>query len=367
MGDLMKFCVAINCMDGRVQLPVISYLKKRFKVDYVDSITEPGPNLILAEQKNTEAIQSIISRANISVKKHKAVGMAVVGHHDCAGNPMSKEDQIIHLESSLTFLRKNFNLPIIALWVDKNWDVQEICMKKITPKIICVGFQKTGTTSLKHALELLGYSVTGTKPKLLLPILRNNWNKVLKVLNKYDAAEDNPWNIIYRQIDRMVPGCKFILTYRDPESWFRSVKRYFRLPRSSPPLHEWIYGRGKGLISAEKENTISIYKQHIQGVREYFRNRPHDLLEIDLTKGDKWDPLCDFLGCDIPDMPFPHRRDSKKKKKKKRNKVHKRYRKIKKYLHYGALLRYIDMMGYPDFRREPGTLPAVDTDSWTQE
>jgi hypothetical protein len=113
-------------MDGRVQLPVISYLRKRFEVDYVDSITEPGPNLILSERKNRAAIQSIISRAKISVGKHKAVGMAVVGHYDCAGNPVSKEDQIVHLEDSIAFLRKYFNLPIIALWVDENWDVQEI-------------------------------------------------------------------------------------------------------------------------------------------------------------------------------------------------------------------------------------------------
>ncbi len=48
----MSFCTTINCMDGRVQLPVIKYLQKHFNVDYVDSITEPGPNLILAKQTN---------------------------------------------------------------------------------------------------------------------------------------------------------------------------------------------------------------------------------------------------------------------------------------------------------------------------
>lgn len=48
----MKFCTAINCMDGRVQLPVINYLKKHFKVNYVGSITEPGEvgrDFLLAE------------------------------------------------------------------------------------------------------------------------------------------------------------------------------------------------------------------------------------------------------------------------------------------------------------------------------
>jgi len=45
----MRFCTVINCIDGRIQLPVIEYLKIRFNVEYVDTITEAGPNLILSE------------------------------------------------------------------------------------------------------------------------------------------------------------------------------------------------------------------------------------------------------------------------------------------------------------------------------
>jgi hypothetical protein len=226
-------------------------------------------------------------------------------------------------------------------------------------RIICVGFQRTGTTSLKRALEILGYRVGGNKSRLLLPILQNRWNTVLRVLNRYDAVEDNPWAVIYRPIDRLVPGCKFILTYRDPESWFGSVERYFRLPRARPPMHEWIYGRGMGLIAAEKENSLAIYKKHITGVRDYFRDRPDDLLVMDISKGGEWEPLCRFLGRDVPDVPFPHRRDSSRKRKK-RNRLHRWFRRTRKYFHYGVLLAYIDWKGYADFRREPGTLPAVD-------
>jgi len=46
-----KFATAINCMDGRVQTPVIKWLKNEYKVNYIDMITEPGPNKILAESK----------------------------------------------------------------------------------------------------------------------------------------------------------------------------------------------------------------------------------------------------------------------------------------------------------------------------
>ena len=82
----MRFFSVINCMDGRVQLPVIKYLQNRFKVDYVDSITEAGPNLILSEEKNKFSVQSIMHRLKISIEYHNSVGVAIVGHHDCGGS-----------------------------------------------------------------------------------------------------------------------------------------------------------------------------------------------------------------------------------------------------------------------------------------
>ncbi len=227
-------------------------------------------------------------------------------------------------------------------------------------KIICVGFQKTGTTSLKKALQILGYKVGGNKPSLLLPILQNRWKKVNRKLSKFDAVEDNPWTIIYKKIDHSISGCKFILTYRDPESWFRSVERYFKLPRPISPMHEWIYGKGMGQIAAEKDNTLAIYNKHIQNVREYFKNRPNDFLEIDIINGDGWEKISRFLNKNIPKDSFPHRNKTGKHKKK-RSKIHKFFRKIKKHIHYSALLFFINIMGYKDFKRKTGTLPKIDT------
>ena len=56
----MEFCTAINCMDGRVQIPVITYLKERFKADYVDVVSEPGPNRILAEGSDQPVLVTVI-------------------------------------------------------------------------------------------------------------------------------------------------------------------------------------------------------------------------------------------------------------------------------------------------------------------
>ena len=123
----MKFYTVINCMDGRVQLPVIRYLQKRFDVEYVDSITEVGPNLILSEEKKTAPVQSVLERLKISIEKHNSAGVAIVGHHDCAGNPASKDDQIVHIKKAIELLRQHHeNTEIIGLWVDENWRVQEI-------------------------------------------------------------------------------------------------------------------------------------------------------------------------------------------------------------------------------------------------
>ncbi len=123
----MRFCSVISCMDGRIQLPVIKYLQKRFNVDYVDTITEAGPNLILSEGKNIDSIQGILNRLEISVKKHNSVGIGIVGHHDCAGNPTTQDIQIVQIQKAIKLLRQQYeNIDIIGLWVDQNWEVHEV-------------------------------------------------------------------------------------------------------------------------------------------------------------------------------------------------------------------------------------------------
>ena len=123
----MGFCTVINCIDGRVQLPIIHYLQNRFNVEYVDSITEAGPNLILSEKKNSPNTQLMLEKLNISIEKHNSIGVAIVGHHDCAGNPAPLNDQIIHIKKSIIYLRQHFkNIEIIGLWLDENWEVHEI-------------------------------------------------------------------------------------------------------------------------------------------------------------------------------------------------------------------------------------------------
>ena len=123
----MSFYTAINCMDGRVQLPVINYLKDRFKAEYIDSVTEAGPVLYLAEKTDSQQTKSILKRIDISINNHKSKGIAVVAHHDCAGNPADDQTQISQLRQAINFLAGRYaNVEITGLWVGSNFSVTEI-------------------------------------------------------------------------------------------------------------------------------------------------------------------------------------------------------------------------------------------------
>ena len=123
----MAFCTAVNCIDGRVQLPVIQYLMERFGARYVDSITEPGPVAILGEEQTDPRAKSIMERIRISIEKHNSRGIAIVAHHNCAGNPVSKDTQMRQLKKSISLTRDAFpGIEVIGLWVDEEWKVIEV-------------------------------------------------------------------------------------------------------------------------------------------------------------------------------------------------------------------------------------------------
>jgi len=127
-GNAAKvFVAAVNCMDGRVQMPVIEWLKKRYYADYVDMITEPGPERLLAEGTDQHVIASIRKRIDISVNRHNSKVVAVIGHYDCAGNPVDEEVQLKQILSAVNNLRSwDFKVEVIGLQVDQKWQVQEV-------------------------------------------------------------------------------------------------------------------------------------------------------------------------------------------------------------------------------------------------
>ncbi len=121
-----KFGTAISCIDGRVQLPVLNWIKKNYSIDFVDTVTEPGLDKALSE-KNIDKITQIKAKVLISINAHGSRLIVVSGHHDCAANPASKK---IHLKQ----IRKSINIVIswklsanvIGLWVNDQWKIEQI-------------------------------------------------------------------------------------------------------------------------------------------------------------------------------------------------------------------------------------------------
>lgn len=127
MADSGVFAAVINCMDGRVQEPVIKWMKENHGVDYVDDVTEPGPICMLESCADPSGVESIRRRVDISVNKHGSRVVAIVAHHDCAGNPVDKQEQLRQLAGSMRTVQDwGYGVQVIGLWVDENWNVQPV-------------------------------------------------------------------------------------------------------------------------------------------------------------------------------------------------------------------------------------------------
>jgi hypothetical protein len=170
------------------------------------------------------------------------------------------------------------------------------------PKVFGIGFHKTGTKSLAEALKVLGYRVTGSFGVNDPDIGRTAVERGLRIADKFDAVQDNPWPLLYRELDERFPGSRFILTLRPTASWLASCVRHFGA--LDTPMRKWIYGVGHPL--GHEQLYVDRYERHEREVREYFRDRPGELLTLRLTEGEEWNKLCPFLGHEVPARPFPH-------------------------------------------------------------
>jgi hypothetical protein len=125
-----RFCTAVNCIDGRTQLPLIKWLSKRFDVEHVDLVTDAGVVKVLSHDPDWGEAMSIYKRIDVSIKAHDSRGIAIVAHHDCAGNPVSDEEQINQLQVCLENLAARYPvLETLALWIDDCWNVHEIARR----------------------------------------------------------------------------------------------------------------------------------------------------------------------------------------------------------------------------------------------
>ena len=124
---MSAFVTAINCIDGRVQSPVSSFLKTRFGAQYVDMITCPGPVSVLSKSEESQLVRHLHDSVMISVLTHGSGFIAVAAHYDCAANDLSEAEQRTQIELSILRIRQ-WHLPahVVGLWINSCWNVEEV-------------------------------------------------------------------------------------------------------------------------------------------------------------------------------------------------------------------------------------------------
>lgn len=163
-------------------------------------------------------------------------------------------------------------------------------------KVFGVGLQKTGTTTLKYALELLGYKVSGPNWKLLREVQKGNYNNISSLVFKYDAFQDEPWPHVYKYLDHHYSNSKFILTIRDEEKWIESISN-FMSGRNLSHL-EWVFGNSEPV--GNENLYIKAFNDHNLAVKDYFKNDPSKFLIIDWEKEKDMARLAEFLEVTTP-------------------------------------------------------------------
>ena len=119
-----KFGTVINCIDGRTQIPVSKWIKENFSLDYIDTITEPGPDKAISE-KNASKIEQLKTKVLISIKAHGSKIVIIAGHHDCAANPVSKINHIDQIKKSVNEIKAwNLGIEVLGVWVNEEWKIE---------------------------------------------------------------------------------------------------------------------------------------------------------------------------------------------------------------------------------------------------
>ncbi len=189
--------------------------------------------------------------------------------------------------------------------------------------VIDVGLGRTGTMSLKLALEQLGFGPCHHMEEVLkAPDQAQQWLAAADdnpvdwdaVFNGYRAAVDWPTARFWRAIIDQYPDAKIILTTRDPNSWFKSISGTIHLvlegrEKIGNPVMRQVMDMAHRIISdqtfagrlGEAAHATEVFRRHNAAVIEAVP--PDRLLVFEVAQG--WGPLCDYLGCPAPDTPFP--------------------------------------------------------------
>lgn len=171
--------------------------------------------------------------------------------------------------------------------------------------IFNIGLNRAGTTSLAEALNILGYRTLHHKYQgvRLHDIIMKNIKQNLRLFSglddEYEAFSDFAGQHFFTLLDQQYPGSRFILTIRDLDDWLDSRVRKVQKNNASPKYRYFFRKIDREGWAREREEYLDL-------VTAYFLDRKDDFLILNIPQGDGWEQLCPFLGCAIPDTPFPY-------------------------------------------------------------
>jgi hypothetical protein len=198
-------------------------------------------------------------------------------------------------------------------------------------QVIGAGLGRTGTLSLKAALEELGFAKCYHMVEVFArPDDARTWDAAVRgepvdwdrLFAGYRATVDVPSCLFYRELMERYPEAKVVLTVRDPERWYDSTRQTIYYARAAFPgwaaalnprmrafrrMIDRLWDRMFRDRFEDRAFAIEVFNRHNEQVR---RNVPADrLLVYEVSQG--WDPLCAFLGVTVPEgKPFPHLNDT---------------------------------------------------------
>lgn len=169
-------------------------------------------------------------------------------------------------------------------------------------KIFGIGLPRTGTQSLTVAMRRLGYQ----SGHCLSPF---QWSK----MDNYDFVCDSPVPSRFIELERIYPKSKYIFTTRDIETWLASCETFFKEKRPPEIIKEkWLLEYRKEIFGTAKFDPglfEETYYKHTERIRKHFLENSSRLVTLDITNGEGWEKLVDFLGISI-DLkklgPFPN-------------------------------------------------------------
>jgi hypothetical protein len=177
-------------------------------------------------------------------------------------------------------------------------------------RILGAGLSKTGTTSLARALTTLGFgTIHGDKSRLRSVVAGADNSPDFRVYDDIDAVTDVPTAYFYEELLEAYPGLRVILTTRAEDAWWQSIQHHFnvRYPISQQDADDFRFATRNliyGSVVAKEYLFRKKFREHNSRV---IATVPADqLLVMDVTNGDGWGSLCEFVDRPVPPEAFPH-------------------------------------------------------------